>query len=129
MQDMTSFPRVSSSSLKDLTAHCLQAPTEPMAGCQQKYGRSNPSERQASRTFLPSLTSYGALSMKSVAIATFLFVNMMFKVLSEIVQRTLQGSHGAGRQSAERFTRYQRLSMHCQQDQIVFTHFPNFQRA
>ncbi len=38
---------VSFSSLNCLTAHWRHAPTEPSAGCQQKYGRSKPSERQA----------------------------------------------------------------------------------
>ena len=47
MQAMTILPCVSFSSLNCLTAHCRQAPTEPSAGCQQKYGRSKPSDRQA----------------------------------------------------------------------------------
>ncbi len=41
MQAMTSLPCVSASSLNCLTAHWRQAPTEPSAGCQQKYGRLN----------------------------------------------------------------------------------------
>ena len=47
MQAMTMLPCLSFSSWNCLTAHCRQAPTDPSAGCQQKYGRLKPSERQA----------------------------------------------------------------------------------
>ena len=46
MHAMTILPCLSSSFLNCLTAHWRHAPTEPSAGCQQKYGRSKPSERQ-----------------------------------------------------------------------------------
>ena len=46
MQAITILPCVSFSSLNCLTAHWRQAPTEPSAGCQQKYGRFE-AERQA----------------------------------------------------------------------------------
>ena len=36
MQAMTMRPRSSFSSAYSMMAHCRQAPTEPMAGCQQK---------------------------------------------------------------------------------------------
>jgi len=32
--------------LKSFTAHWRQAPTDPKAGCQQKYGRFKPCDRQ-----------------------------------------------------------------------------------
>src|SRR5665647_3506405 len=41
---------------KRRTAHCRQAPMEPMTGCQQKNGRSKPSE---SATSITTVTSSG----------------------------------------------------------------------
>ena len=51
MQAITRRPCLSCSSLNCLTAHWRQAPTEPSAGCQQKYGRSKPSDRHWCRRF------------------------------------------------------------------------------
>ena len=57
MHAMTMRPRRSSSSRYCLTAHWRQAPTEPRAGCQQKYGRSRPRDRHSSSRFLPGSAS------------------------------------------------------------------------
>ena len=57
MQAMTIRPCVSFSSRNCFTAHWRQAPTDPIAGCQQKYGRLNPNSRLAWSRFCPSLTS------------------------------------------------------------------------
>ena len=54
---------VSFSSLNCLTAHCRHAPTDPIAGCQQKYGRSKPSERHAWSRFCAVVDARRRLSM------------------------------------------------------------------
>ena len=57
MHAMTMRPRWSFSSRYCLTAHWRQAPTDPSAGCQQKYGRSRPFERHSSSRFFAGSTS------------------------------------------------------------------------
>src|SRR6056300_646163 len=57
MQAILRRPRSSSSLAYSITAHCRQEPTEPMLGCQQKYGKSSPWESTSSSRFLLSSTS------------------------------------------------------------------------
>jgi hypothetical protein len=54
MHAMTILPFVSFSSRYWITAHWRHAPTDPNAGCQQKYCRFMPRERTAWRRFVPS---------------------------------------------------------------------------
>ena len=60
MHAITILPCVSCSSRNCLTAHCRHAPTEPIAGCQQKYGRSKPSEGRRAACSAPASTAIGA---------------------------------------------------------------------
>src|SRR5215470_1571 len=97
MQAITSLPRRSDSSLNCFTAHCLQAPTEPNAGCQQKYGKFMPSSKQAARRFCFSFIWYCRSSMYTVAISsgsrprTALLANVKLEIGAEILQGALQG--------------------------------------
>src|SRR5690606_8570177 len=92
MQDMTRRPRVSFSSLYCLTAHWRQAPTLPSAGCQQKYGISRPSDRQAwSRLSAPS-TSYSLPSTWIVAMAFAFFLPAEAGVANGIRERRMRRS-------------------------------------
>src|SRR5262245_47080513 len=67
MHAITTRPVVSFSSRYCTTAHCRHAPIEPIAGCQQKYGRSRPTERQACSKF--SLSSASKLVPSTLMIA------------------------------------------------------------
>src|SRR5665647_1273 len=48
------------------TAHCRQAPIEPMTGCQQKNGRSKPSESATSSMLRPASTRNSRPSITTV---------------------------------------------------------------
>src|SRR6478735_7034876 len=71
MHDITMRPRLSSAFAYCLTAQARQAPTEPNAGCQQKYGTSRPSVKQARNKLSAPSTSNGLPSTKIVAMFYF----------------------------------------------------------
>src|SRR5579872_1555740 len=103
MHAMTRRPRVSFSSRNCLTAHCRHAPTDPIAGCQQKYGRLKPSVRHASSRLTPSWTSCGRLSMKMVATSaprTPMVADVAVEIVAEVLQRALQRFGRSGRERA-----------------------------
>src|SRR5215471_506431 len=107
-QAMTILPRWSCSSLNCLTAHCRHAPTEPNAGCQQKYGKFMPRERQPWSRFCFSFIWYGWLSTYTVAISTPrapLFSNVPLEILAEIFQRALQRLGRTGSEHTKRMSR------------------------
>src|SRR5581483_9055627 len=115
MQAITMRPRLSFSSLNCLTAHCRQAPTEPSAGCQQKYGRLKPAERQPWSRFCSGFISYGLPSTKILAIPSpgaALLPNVPLEVVAEIFESALQGLGRAGRQGAEGIAPEPGLKLH-----------------
>src|SRR5581483_4514406 len=94
MQAITILPCVSASSLNCLTAHWRQAPTEPKAGCQQKYGRFMPRDRQPCSRFCFGFISYCCLSTYTVAISSpraTLFGDVALEIDAQILQCALQG--------------------------------------
>src|SRR5438876_10656588 len=89
MQAITILPRVSASSLNCLTAHWRQAPTEPIAGCQQKYGRFMPSDRQPCSWFCFGFIWYGCLSTYTIAMSSpraVLLADVTLEIGAEVFQ-------------------------------------------
>src|ERR1035441_5742618 len=92
IQAITILPRVSLASLNCLTAHWRQAPTEPIAGCQQKYGRVMPNDREACSRVCVGVILAGLLSTYTVAMSSpraALLTDVPLEIGAEVFQRAL----------------------------------------
>lgn len=75
------FPVVSFSSLKTFTAHRRQEPTDPIAGCQQKYGRSKPFSSATSSMLVFSRASYSVPSIYTLGIIALSYQSSVISAL------------------------------------------------